>query len=69
MNIKEIIKTAKERYPYGGASYRGEITEEERTELEKECFITCTYVRINGNSEWIIKYKGEYKYEATNKEN
>lgn len=59
MNVKEIIKIAKERYPYSGVSYRGEITEEEWKEIEKECYIQCTYVRINGNCEWHIKYKGK----------
>lgn len=56
MNVAEIIERAKKIHPIG-VYYKGRITEEEMTELEKECDVQCSSVYMNGEGEYRIRYR------------
>lgn len=56
LNIEDTIERAKEKYPVG-VHFKGMITEEEMTELEKVCDVQCSYVYMNGEGEYRIVYR------------
>lgn len=58
IKVKELIKQAKDKYPIS-AFYKGNLTEEEIIEIEKECEIHCFSVYMNGSGAYNIRYKNE----------
>lgn len=60
---EEIIKLAKNKYPVS-IPYKGRLTEEEITELEKECDVRCASVYMDGTGYYFIRYREVSSEEA-----
>lgn len=54
----QLIKLAKRKYPVT-IPYYGRLTEEEVTEIEKECDIRCPIVYMDGTGYYSILYREE----------
>lgn len=52
----QIIELAKNKYPVS-IPYKGRLTEEEITELEKECDVHCASVYMDGTGYYFIRYR------------
>ena len=57
MTAEELIESAKNRFPFA-ISYKGRLTSEEVTELEKYCTFHCPSVYMDGTAVYSIRYKG-----------
>ena len=56
MTVEELIAKAKNRFPLA-ISYKGRLTSEEVTELEKYCAVHCPSVYMDGTAVYSIRYK------------
>ena len=62
---QKIIKHAKRLYPIS-LHYRGQFTDKQYNEIEKQCEIHCSNVYMDGSRIYCIRYKAESKVEDGN---
>lgn len=58
MNIstRELVEEAKQNYPVS-VHYKGRLTEEELSEIEKECDVKSASVYMDGSAMYSIRYR------------
>lgn len=59
---QSIIKHAKRLYPIS-LRYRGQFTDKQYNEIEKQCEIHCPSVYMDGSRMYCIRYKAESEVE------
>lgn len=67
MNVGELIEKAKNQFPL--SIYirvcADECSDDDYTELEKACYVSCAFAYMDGSAELCIRYKGDEKKAKT----
>lgn len=56
VNVKDLIRKAKEKYPIS-VYYEGKLSEDNLTILEKECNVHCIGLYMDGAGTYSIRYR------------